>query len=135
MSDLPARVDAMTDEVSGLKDAVLQLASRTAVTETKAGRSWNWLKGVVPIVAFDLLVAVGMLGGFLVQQDTNHRLERAINNQCAQLALFLGSYRPESRPPESRDEYERVFDNLRSQFRDLECDPATIVPPATTPPR
>lgn len=149
--DLGARVALFTAEVTRLNGQVAALAESVDVQaeSTKAlgqrgKRHSLWIFGVVISLVVDVLVTVGLLVFYDQQSEliaqqaaTTDRLERSVQETCSLYGLILGSYRPESRPPETRDEYERSFELIRRGYRNLDCQ-NPIAPPATqnpTPPR
>lgn len=121
---LTAEVKALTGRIDGSNERLDQLTERNKVLGERARRHSWWIFGTVAGLVLDLVLTVAMFTLFDTQQ-------RAVRQQCGFLALIVGSYRPESRPPDARPEYERSFTLIREQYDDLRCASVVpIVPPA-----
>lgn len=156
----PKAAHELTEEVSLLRRAVTAfneslkaILARTEDAEKSISRSKTAIKWTKVVAYFDLFLTVVLLvGGFLFKnaqdeiQETNARLEAtntrleaaiarleiSVGESCSFYGLIIGSYRPESRPPgQDRATYESNFEIMRRSYRVLNCDPNSIVPPAT----
>ncbi len=124
----------LADSVDGLNLAVKQLERRTTkntkiVTLTVLGLLLDLvLSVIVAFTLFNVISTANTLQGTIAEQD--HIRTRVL---CPLYGLFLGSYRPESRPAgQDRQEYEVAFASLRTEYNELSCT-NPIVPPASQP--
>lgn len=140
---LAVKVGQLTDRLAESSVQVAALTARNEVLNEKSKKHSAWIWGTAAGLALDLVLSIGLLLFYDRQSEllesvtaTQDQVTRSIRNQCGFLALLLGSYRPETRPPAGRAEYEAAFSSMRALYTDLRCDPEAIVPPATptTPP-
>lgn len=133
---LAGEVAALNRQLTQMMGSIGDLVASNHVLGRRARRHSGWIFATAAGLILDLVLSVGLVVFYDAQTRTIDRLEKSIKNQCGFLALVLGSYRPESRPPEGRQEYDRSFDLMRGQYQDLDCALfAPLVPPATPPPR
>lgn len=135
---LAAEVSQLSEHLVNQNVRIAELTGRNDALSERSKTHSAWIFGTVAGLVLDLILTIVVFVFFDRQQETNTRLEatqarleKSISNQCGFLALAIGSYRPESRPPEGREEYEKAFRLMRDQYRDLNCSAITaLVPPA-----
>lgn len=139
---LREQAKVLSDNIGILSLAVTQLDRRTNRTE----RIQGW---VVFGLILDLLLSVAVSFVVAAQFSTNATLQGAIDREartrqealCPLYSLLVGSYNPNSRTEGTdRDQYNFVFDQLRSGYESLDCklQPApprsdTVLPTTTAP--
>lgn len=139
---LSAGIAALTGEVVSLNERLADtnesIDGLTASNEQLGQRSRKhsgWILATAVGLFLDLVLSVGLLLFYDQQSEILDRLGISVRESCNLYALFLGSYRPESRPPgPDRETYEANFVQLRESYRVLGCT-ERIVPPATQTPR
>lgn len=149
---LSAEVRELEDLLETLNDTIAEqarlVAENTAVQERQARRIERAEKLATRTAVFVsvLVLLCGLLAllGFR-QVVTEDRLNQVVaaertarqEGQCPLLALFLGSYNPNSRAAgEDRAKYEEAFTRIRGIYARLDCqDTQPVVPGSTaTPP-
>lgn len=139
---LATEVAALNERLVEQNEHIAELTERNADLNQRAKRHSGWILATAAGLALDLALTIVMFVFFDQQRETNERveatqarLETSVKNQCGLLAVFLGAYRPESRPAEGRAAYEAAYQLIRDSYADLACT-VRIVPPATptTPP-
>lgn len=111
-------VDRNDQRVDGLREDFGRLADR----QTRAEDRIVWT-AVFTLVAF--LLATGVTITALRGEATDRRLDKL----CPVLALLVGGYDPNTRPPgEARAKYDDSFGVMRQSYRDLACT-QPLVPP------
>lgn len=115
---LAAQAKLLGAQVSALTEAVGDLDNR-------ANRSRRVLTMAVAGLVLDLVLSVGLV--FTLTEQTRTR-DQAL---CPMFALFVGSYRPDSRAEgEDRERYEAAFVTLREAYAALDCTARPVPPPA-----
>lgn len=130
---LTRRATELAEHVGKLRIAIDSLARR-------AGRSEKVLMITVIGLVLDIFLSVAVMWAYHIQHEQSDQLaanqaqQEKIRNEavCPMFALFLGSYSPESRPPEARKSYESAYRQMRTIYTNLACT-SPIVPPRTTP--
>ena len=121
--DLAAKVEALADKASRLRQDVAGLHEQLATTR---GRVW-WV-ALLAVVAFGLAGAVGIT--MLNTAATNARVDAGL---CPVLALVVGGYDPSTRSAgPARDAYERSFQVMRAAYDGARCAGVSPVVPRRT---
>jgi hypothetical protein len=131
-------VEQLNETVAANNAQIEALNRRADRAETLITRTWVFLTGLV--------LLAGVIGVLLFQQlVTGDRLDQVVvaeklarqEGQCPLLALFIGSYAPNSRAAgEDRQKYEDAFARIRAIYAKLGCT-EPVVPgrsDQTTPP-
>ncbi len=133
---LAAEVSRLSGQLAESNTRMDRLATHNEALVRQSRKHTWWIYGGAVSLLLDVLLTVVIFVFYdqqanllAAQKQTTDQLRRSVQNQCGLLGLFVGSYRPESRPPQDRDEYEAAFTLIRAQYRDLGCD-SPIVPPA-----
>lgn len=151
--ELAAHARALAADVEALNltnaELATTVAENTAVQERQARRIER-AEGLITRTWVFLVVVVvlsGLFGVLLFRQVvTEDRLDQVIaaertarqQGQCPLLALFIGSYAPNSRAAgEDRQKYEDAFVRIRAIYAQLGCTEPAVPgrqPDQTTPP-
>lgn len=144
---LAAEARALSTDVEQLNETVAVNNAQIEALSRRADRAENLITRTwVFLVALVLLA--GVIGVLLFQQlVTGDRLDQVVaaeklarqEGQCPVLAVFLGSYDPNSRlEGEARQRYEDAFGKFRVAYARLDCQQSQPVVPGrtdqTTPP-
>ncbi len=122
--DLAARVSALADKTSRLREDVAGLREQLAVTR---GRIW-WV-----LVA--MVVAFGMAGGIGITALNTAKANSRVDGLCPMLALVVGGYDPSTRAAgPDRERYEASFRVMRQAYVDTGCAAVSPLVPRRTAP-
>lgn len=121
---LAARAAALAGSVTELRGAVEWL-------DRRANRSRRVLAIAVAGLVLDLVLSVAVGFALLAQVETSKRQDVVQSEVlCPLYAIFIGSYRPESRTEgPDRQKYEEAFTVIRGSYAKLGCT-GPPVPPA-----
>lgn len=135
---LSTDVEQLNETVAANNAQIEALNRRADRAETLITRTWVFLAALV--------LLAGLTGTLLFQQlVTGNRLDQVVaaertarqEGQCPLLALFIGSYNPNSRAAgEDRQKYEDAFARIRAIYAQLGCTEPAVPGRSdqTTPP-
>lgn len=153
--ELAAVSRALAVDVEALNRTNTELAATVAentATQERQARRIDRAEGLITrtwVLLAAAVVLAGLFGMLAFRQVvTEDRLNQVISaqqearqkGQCPLLALFIGSYNPNSRAAgEDRQRYEDAFRVIRQSYADLDCEAEQPVVPGSTstptPPR